>query len=205
MSNEIIYVKIERSVQAKSEEVFVKDIGKVHCEDPSVQAKCRAAKIYHFSKPQTRCVIDSLQVVELLEKICPGCSVQLIGERDVLVEYVPAEQSSHKGDLLKTALVCMIAFFGPAFSVMAYHNDVGIHNVFNEVYRMFMGREAQGVTVLEVSYSIGLAVGITLFFNHVGGKRLTADPTPIEVSMRNYEEDVDKALIEAASRKEEEI
>ena len=63
-----------------------------------------------------------------------------------------------------------------------------------------MGKEADGFTILEVAYSLGLAVGIILFFNHVGGRRITKDPTPIEVEMRVYETDVNKALIETADR-----
>ena len=43
-------------------------------------------------------------------------------------------------------------------------------------------------------------MGITLFFNHIGGRRITQDPTPIEVEMRVYEKDVDDTLIETADR-----
>ena len=50
------------------------------------------------------------------------------------------------------------------------------------------------------SHSIGLALGIIVFYNHIGGRRLTKDPTPIEVAMHNYEYDVDMALIELADR-----
>ena len=67
-------------------------------------------------------------------------------------------------------------------------------------YHPVMNREPQGLNILEVSYSVGLAAGIIIFFNHVGGRRLTKDPTPIEVAMRNYEEDVDKTLIATAGR-----
>ena len=107
---------------------------------------------------------------------------------------------------IKVFFVCLISFFGTAFTIMAYHNDVGINDVFTEIYRMVMNQEPAGLNTLEVSYSVGLAAGIILFFNHVGGRRLTKDPTPIEVAMRNYEEDVDKTLIVQAGRegKEEE-
>lgn len=37
----------------------------------------------------------------------------------------------------------MISFFGTAFTIMAYHNDVGINEVFTEVYRMCMGAEPE--------------------------------------------------------------
>ena len=93
-----------------------------------------------------------------------------------------------------------LSFFGTAFTIMAFHNDVGIHDVFARLYEMTMGQKATGITTLEVAYSLGLAIGITLFFNHVGGRRITADPTPIEVEMRIYEKDVDDTLIETADR-----
>ena len=42
-----------------------------------------------------------------------------------------------------------------------------------------------------------------MFFNHIGGRKLKKDPTPIEVSIRNYEEDVDKALVEKGERQKD--
>lgn len=74
---------------------------------------------------------------------------------------------------------------------MAFHNDIGIRELFAGLYQMITGENSDGFTVLEISYSIGLFVGITLFFNHLGGKKLTGDPTPIEVELYKYQKDVD--------------
>ena len=52
---------------------------------------------------------------------------------------------------------------------------------------------------------MGIAVGILVFYNHFGGKRITKDPTPMEVEMRQYEDDVNKTLIEGCNRKETSI
>ena len=65
---------------------------------------------------------------------------------------------------------------------------------------MIAGEASDGFTILEVTYSIGLAIGIIVFFNHIGGRRITKDPTPIEVEMRIYEDDVNNALVETADR-----
>ena len=207
MPNINVYIKCDRNVEVQSEDVFLSDLGSLRCADANISAKLKALKVHHFGKKdEKRCVIGVLRLVELMEDTCPGINVQTVGEPDVLVEWVDVDR--HKGgqQWLKTALVCLVSFFGTAFTIMAYHNDVGINEVFTEMYQMVMNREPQGLNVLEVSYSIGLAAGIILFFNHVGGRRLTKDPTPIEVAMRNYEEDVDKALIATAGRegKEEE-
>ena len=201
MANINVYLKCDRNVEVQSEDVFLSDVGALRCADTVVAAKLKALKVHHFGKDGLkRCVISSLKLVELMENTCPNISVQIMGEPDVLVEWISVDK--HKGwqQWAKCALVCLVSFFGTAFTIMAYHNDVGINDVFTEVYKMVMNREPQGLNVLEVSYSVGLAAGIILFFNHVGGRRLTKDPTPIEVAMRNYEEDVDKALIATAGR-----
>lgn len=196
-----VYLKCDRNVEVQSEDVFLKDLGDVYCSDKNVQAKCRSLRAYHFGKQEPkRCVLSSLKLVEIMEEACNGISVEVVGETDVLVEWVNVNRHKSMGQWLKAALVCLVSFFGTAFTIMAYHNDVGINEVFTEVYRIVMAEEPSGPNVLEISYSIGLAAGIIVFFNHIGGRRLTKDPTPLEVAMRNYEQDVDKALIETAGR-----
>ena len=46
------------------------------------------------------------------------------------------------------------------------------------------------------------ALGILIFFNHFASWKLTVDPTPIEVEMRLYEDNVGKTLIQNYGRKE---
>ena len=168
MSDVTVYLKCERNIEVQSPDVFLSDVGAVRCQDAALAARLKAIKVYRFAQNDARrCVISVLKLVELMEKECQNISVQVLGETDVLLEWV---------------------------------NDVGINDVFTLIYSMVMNREPQGLNILEVSYTIGLAAGIIVFFNHVGGRRLTKDPTPIEVSIRNYEEEVDKALIAQAGR-----
>ena len=186
----------------------MKDLGSLRCADAKVTARLKALKVHHFKKKaDKRCVISALKVIELIEKECANIylSVENLGESDTCVEWVEASDTNgiHKiSSILKIALVCFVSFFGTAFTIMAYHNDIGINELFRNVYKMFMGRESAGINTMQVCYSIGLFLGIVVFFNHIGGRRITKDPTPIEVSMRNYERDVDQTLIDTAGRME---
>ena len=201
MSQATVYLKCSRNAEVASPDVFLTDIAALRCADSTISAKLKSLKVHRFSSDSCkRFVLSTLKVVELMEQACPNITVQIVGETDVLVEWVSVDKRKGWRQWLKAALVCMVSFFGTAFTIMAYHNDVGINDVFTEFYRLVMNREPEGLNVLEVSYSIGLAAGIILFFNHVGGRRITKDPTPIEVAMRNYEKDVDMALIETADR-----
>ena len=123
--------------------------------------------------------------------------MESIGEIDVIVEW----EKPLKMEILKIAAVSLIAFFGTAFTIMAFHNDIGIRSVFEEIYHITRGDAPEGVGVLEVCYCLGLFLGITVFFNHIGKKTFTDDPTPVSVAMHNYEKDVNQAIIENAERR----
>ncbi|MDE7276697.1 MAG: stage V sporulation protein AA [Lachnospiraceae bacterium] len=200
-NNVTLYLKAEQNVELQSEDVYVKDIGKMTCSDEHILAKVKTIKLHHFKEEEPkRQVISILKVIAEIEKTFPNVTVENLGEIDVLVEQINVDK--HKGpvQMVKIVFVSLISFFGTAFTIMAFHNDIGINEVFTKVYEMVMGQSSDGYSILELSYSIGLAVGIITFFNHIGGRRITKDPTPIEVEMRVYETDVNKALIETADR-----
>ncbi|MDR0948417.1 MAG: stage V sporulation protein AA [Lachnospiraceae bacterium] len=201
MGNVTVYVKCDRNVEVQSDDVTLGELGSLHCADATISAKLKALKIHRFAPGgQKRCVVSATTLIASMEKACPNISVEMIGEVDVLIEKISVSVKKGPGVWLKVVLVCMVSFFGTAFTIMAYHNDIGIEDVFKQLHRIFLGKEPDGINVLEISYSLGLAAGIFLFFNHVGKRKITKDPTPIEVAMRIYEKDVNDALIETAGR-----
>ena len=200
-SGATIYIKAEQNAEMQSADVYLKDIAKLVCSDAQVLAKVKAIKLYHFKENgPKRQVISLLKVIEEIDKVCPGADVQSIGEPTVMIDYINVNK--HKGPIqtIKLIFVALVSFFGTSFTIMAFHNDIGINEVFTKLYEMVTGYQGDGYGILELSYSLGLAIGIIVFFNHIGGRRITKDPTPIEVEMRIYEEDVNKALIETADR-----
>lgn len=201
MAQVTVYVKAERNTEMRVDEVFLKDIASVYCEDKAVLAKVRAIKLHTFREERKkRFFISMTEVVKLIKEEVPGTEVESIGEPDMMIERVHVEKKKGIVEAFKILLVSLVCFFGASFTIMAFHNDIGIVDVFAKYYELVMGKQSNGFSVLEVSYSIGLAGGIMLFFNHIGGRRLTKDPTPIEVEMAIYEEDVEKALIKTADR-----
>ena len=201
MANAVLYLKAEQNAEVMEERVCVKNIASVYCADQALRARAESLTVYKFGeKDKKRQIVSILKVIELIEKECQGVSVESLGENSTLIELVNADR--HKGFLqwLKLTFVAAVSFFGTAFTIMAFHNDVGVADVLSRIYELVTGYSSDGYSILEVSYSVGLAVGIILFFNHIGGRRITKDPTPIEVEMRVYETDVNKALIETADR-----
>ena len=150
-------------------------------------------------------IFSVLKVVELIHQVYPDLEIQNLGEADFIIDYESSAYAKDRFSIVKVVLLCITIFIGSAFSIMTFNNDVGVTQVFQQVYELMMGRPSDGFTVLEASYSVGIAVGILVFYNHFGGKRITKDPTPMEVEMRQYENDVNTTLIDGCNRKETNI
>ncbi|MDD1367314.1 hypothetical protein PTB13_04110, partial [Bacillus sp. MHSD17] len=46
-----------------------------------------------------------------------------------------------------------------------------------------------------IPYSLGLGLGMVLFFNHVFQKRINEEPSPLEVEMFQYQQSLDQYVI----------
>ena len=204
--NGMLYLKIDQNVEVDHADVTLGDVAKMECADETVKNRLKPMKLLKIrDEKSSRYVYSVLEVVRRIHEIYPGLEVQNVGEADFIIEYESPMHNRNCWSMLKVMLVCVTLFIGSAFSIMTFNNDVGIPKVFAQVYLLIMGKESDGFTILEIMYSIGIAVGIMVFYNHFGGKRITKDPTPIEVQMRLYEDDVNSTLIEGCNRKETHI
>lgn len=142
-----------------------------------------------------------MELIRLAQEADPQIQIVNLGETEYAVLFEPAPERSVVLQGAKTAFVALVAFCGAAFAIMTFNNDANVTDVFGTLYRLIAGRDAAGPTVLDASYSVGLAAGILLFFNHFASWKITEDPTPIEVEMSLYEENLNKTIIQNGERK----
>lgn len=205
-SSSTVYLNLREITEVHEKDVFLRDVADVYCRNSSIQNRCRSMKIRTIRdfRPH-RYVCQALDVISLLESADSSIQVTNVGKVEFIIDYQPPHPPRQSLAWAKTLAVCLIAFCGSAFAIMTFNNDVNVTDVFSEVYRLVTGQEKSGFTILEASYSFGLAVGILTFFNHIFRWKLNTDPTPLEVEMRLYEENICKTLIQNDSRKEQDI
>ena len=83
---------------------------------------------------------------------------------------------------------------------MTFNTDVDVGTLIQKIYFQVTGKISSGFTILEISYSIGLAIGVLFFLNHFSHLKFSADPTPMQVQMRKYEDDVNTTILEDLNR-----
>ena len=203
MSSGTVYIKIEQNIEVHERDVTLGQLGEIRSDDKAVENQVKSLKLMTVHAEKfNRYVFSIMDVVKVIQGLDPKITVTNMGETDFIVDYQKPKKHSKAIDWSKTVFVCLITFIGSAFAIMTFNNDGDVSKLFTEFYMLIMGVESDGFTVIEAAYSIGLPLGIILFFNHFSKKAFSTDPTPMEVQMRIYEEEVDKALIKDAGSKE---
>ena len=198
-----LYLKLNQISEVHEKDVYLKDIATLYSDDSAVLNKCLALRVKKISSDRDHRYVGSvLDVIRLIAETDSSIQVENMGETDFIIDYQKAKSPKLLWEWIKTMFVCVICFSGASFAIMTFNNDASVTDVFREIYRMVLGHEGQGFSVLELSYSVGLALGVILYFNHFCAWKVNTDPTPLEVEMRLYEDNISKTVIQNDGRKE---
>jgi len=144
-------------------------------------------------------VIDMLQIVQAVHAIEPEITVETFGEPHVLIEISP--QAANKPKLIMLVLAWLLLFFGSGMAMMNFHADVNMPQVQRRITELVTGRQSRHPWLFQIPYSLGVGLGMLLFFNRLLHKRKNDEPNPLEVEMFAYQENVNHYIITEEYRK----
>lgn len=186
-----------------NQSIQIKDVADVAAE-PIIKATVDQMKVFCVPEPgkSGRYIITIIDIINAIWQVYPNADIQCLGEPDMIIDYKakPIKQNT-LWEWIKALSMCIIVFAGAAIAIMTYNTDTSLGKTFIILNRLFTGREVQQPVWLTVPYSIGIAAGIILFFNHIGMRKITDDPTPMQVEIEKYEQDVEDAEIESITNK----
>ncbi|MFD1777251.1 stage V sporulation protein AA [Fredinandcohnia salidurans] len=188
-----IYLRMRHRVLVQpNATVRIGQIVQISAEE-KVSQEIKNIVIHQVSKKDKNIVvIDVMKVIDQIRRQFPQIDVQTVGPAQTIVEI--AIKKRRFTPALFVA-VWFLLFVGAALTMMNFHEDVSMREVHIRIYTMITGDEDLKPLLFQIPYSIGLGLGMILFFNHFFRKRLNEEPSPLEVEMFNYQQDLDNYLI----------
>jgi stage V sporulation protein AA len=196
----IVYVRLRRRIVVRPGEVIT--LGRVArvVADPGIEPKIKQIPLHQVrSDDGTMLVIDMLQIVKAIQAVNPELTVETFGEPHVLIEVSP--DGKIKPNPLKLVFAWLLLFFGSGMAIMNFHADVNMPHVQQRITELITGRPDQNRWLFQIPYSLGVGLGMLLFFNRLIPKRRTDEPNPLEVEMFMYQENVNQYIITEEYRK----
>lgn len=188
-----VYIRMRNRVLVKPDQkIYLTDIAQIIAPE-NILLPLKHLMVHQVTEEDNKIVIiDVMRVIGKISSMIPNAEVQTIGPAQAIIEVVyKKKQMSYPLFLL----IWFLLFFGSAMAIMNFHDDVSMQSVQEKIYTMITGMEDSKPWLFQIPYSIGLGLGMVLFFNHVFQKRINEEPSPLEVEMFNYQMDIDNYVI----------
>ncbi len=205
MKENTLYIALEQSIMVDNPCVKIGDISTIFCKDKCIDRKVRELQVTNLpGNVKSQIVVSVMKLIEIINNEFENLSIETIGNSETIIYYDSGRKNGNLSQKVKVGFLMLIAFFGTSFSIMSYNQDSGTLGLLESLYTLFLGQKAETLnTPLALGiacYSIGLTIGIIVFFNHGINRKFTDDPTPLQVQMRLYEQDVNKCIVIDSTR-----
>ncbi|MEC5422343.1 stage V sporulation protein AA [Virgibacillus sp. C22-A2] len=189
---DIVYLRMKKNVDLS----FLQDVQLKHIayiSTASVHKKnLENTPIYRITKKDLNVVIiDSFLIIDHLTTLYEGLEFQLLGPAQTIIRI---SKNKKPPSIIIVACVWLLLFIGAAMTIMNFHYDVSMQEVQQKLHFILTGDQKEFPLWIQIPYSFGLGIGMLLFFNHWFNKRFNEEPSPLEVEIYNYQQDLDNYI-----------
>lgn len=195
MEQREIYIQFKDKARIQlGQSVYLKDLIEIY-GSPEDKKLIEEIKLTDNS-PQgpTRFTIQMLSVIEMIKAKYPQYRIFTLGSSEMLVNFVDGDQKTDRFLYIRLALVCFLLFMGSITAIINFHSDVDMRQAHKGIYKIVTGVETESPLLLQIPYSLGIGAGMSVFFNHVFKKRINQEPSPLEVEIYMYQQNMDAYL-----------
>jgi len=197
--SQIVYLRLKKYFTVHNlQPVHLRDIAYVSAT-PKQKLKLENEVLYNMKKKdQSLLIIDGFLVIDHLNNHYPELEFQLIGPSHTTIRV--EKQKKRHTPVFYIFFVWMLLFAGTAMAIMNFHYDVSMEEVQIRLHYLFTGEHTNHPLWIQIPYSLGLGIGMLLFFNHWFKKRFNEEPSPLEIEVFNYQQDIDNYVYHKENR-----
>ncbi|MBQ2679489.1 MAG: stage V sporulation protein AA [Firmicutes bacterium] len=197
-----IYIKPAKKVFiSMRKSVYLKDVAEIYTKSRQKSEINNLIVLQIKEDAHHTEVISVIDIIKLLDTNFPGNTVINVGENNIVVDYTPRPKKDTKFiNFMKIMMITIITFIGSATAIMSFNSEGQIPRILENFYYIFFRKNEINPAVVTIPYSVGICLGIIIFFNHFSKAKLTIDPSPIEVEMTTYEKETIESIIDNKER-----
>jgi stage V sporulation protein AA len=199
VGTDLVYLQLKKRVKARVGEILLlKDLAQLLTDED--HEDLNDLPILRLRKDQgSHMVVDVMDVLRKIRQQHPEVEVRSVGPLQTIIE-VEAVYKVPSGVLV--ALVWLLLFIGSALAIMNFHTDVSMKAVHERIYYLITGEHNSKPLLLQIPYSIGIGLGMVLFFNHLFKRKFNDEPSPLELEVFLYQENIDQFVIDHEKSKD---
>ena len=171
-----IYLNDIFSIYPKEKEEIIKDICMRNYDDNNLRYD----------------VIHLGEVIEKIKDELPSASINFLKADDVIIYFKSNKKDRTK--YLRVLVVSVIILMGSIMGIMNFHADVNMYDSQYKMVSILTKNANKYLPYFKIPYSLGIGIGVALFFNKFIPTYSKDEPSPMDLKMYSLNKEIENQL-----------
>ncbi|MEF9990966.1 MAG: stage V sporulation protein AA [Romboutsia sp.] len=137
-------------------------------------------------------VIHLGEIIELINHNLPKVHINFMKKEDIVIYFENSNKDRTK--YLRVLLVCIVVTMGSIMGIMNFHADVNMDKSQFKIVDSITNNGEKYLPYFQIPYSIGIGVGVALFFNKLIPTYSKNEPSPLDLRIISLNKEVENQL-----------
>lgn len=140
-------------------------------------------------------IYDVIHIGEVIEQInnkLPKSSINFLKPDDVVIFFDKNKKDRTK--YIRVVLVCIVILMGSVMGIMNFHADVNMGASQYKMVQILTKNAKVYLPYFQIPYSIGIGIGVAIFFNKFIPNYSKYEPSPMELKMSSLNKEIENQL-----------
>lgn len=137
-------------------------------------------------------VIHVGEVIQSIKDVYPHININLLVVDDIIISFESLRKDKTK--YIRVAIVTIIVLMGSIMAIMNFHADVNMVDSQNNIVEVLTGNSNKYLLYFQIFYSIGIGVGVSLFFNRIIPNYSKQEPSPLDLKVKSLTLEIESQL-----------
>lgn len=137
-------------------------------------------------------VIHLGEIIELIKYQYPKVHINFLKTDDIVIFF--DENKKDKTKYLRIIIVSIVVLMGSIMGIMNFHADVNMEHSQFKIVDAITNDGKKYLGYFQIPYSIGIGLGVALFFNKFIPTYSKDEPSPLDLKMNSLNKDIENEI-----------
>lgn len=180
-----------KAFNIKKKNIYIKD---VYCVYPSeYEEKLKDICLRSYDDNDLKYdVIHLGEVINLIKAKLPKSHINFLKSEDIIIFFDDCKKDRTK--YLRVIIVSLVVLMGSIMGIMNFHADVNMRESQLKMVDVITGDGKKYLSYFQIPYSIGIGIGVALFFNKFIPTYAKNEPSPMDLKMSSLNKEISNQL-----------
>lgn len=137
-------------------------------------------------------VIHLGEIIEAIKLKCPNTHINFLKNDDIIIFFDEDKKDISK--FIRVFVVSIVVLMGSIMGIMNFHADVNMEHSQFQMVDAITENGNKYLPYFQIPYSLGIGVGVALFFNKFIPTYSKDEPSPLDLKMNSLNKDIENEL-----------